>query len=439
MKKIILYFIILNFINLWAERIESNILDSKKDSNNIESALDSKVDSKADSNLDSKIDFTQHITQDSNKQDSTKKQKTFPYTPTIHNNNQNSKLKFIYGFDFGFFADNLEDSFAYTPTRTLFAASIFPEIGASFYNQNIRVGTFIIYNMGEKLLNRGDLNIGLSLFYDIQHSGFHGFFGIFSRKFWLINYPRFFYRDDFLFFNPVINGILLQKSSKNNNFKSEFMLDWYGGNLAKRIDEFMVQIAMQHDFLQHKNKDSKQNQNILFYGAQAQLFHTKNSNILNPNSTNLDVFLLDRFYYNLYFGADFTSLIPNFNKFSMWINALGGVDRKRFESSGPEAFAHKIGGELNFELNFKGFGIANSAYFGQGQYKYFDEYGESIYWGLPFYQARFYDRLEAYYEYKNAYLRARFSLIGHFADNTFAHQQMLNIYIDTQRLIETFR
>lgn len=340
---------------------------------------------------------------------------------------QDLPLRFIYSFDFNFFVDNLEDSEAYWATRTLFAASLAPEIGINFYNQNIRVGGYFIANMGEKFPNPKDNGMGLSLYYDTHYKNFHGYFGIFPRKYWIGDYPNLYYRQDFTFFNPVINGMLLQYQSQAQDFNAELTLDWYGGNIQKRIDEFLVSVFTQKDFFNKK----------LFIGGSALLYHTKNEEILNPGSTNLDVFLLDRFYYNVFIGSDLHSLMPFMDKAYLKFGALASVERKR-KHTGIDPFSHIPGAQLEIAAQYKGFGVLNTFYFGGSQYKYFNEYGESFYWGLPFYQANIYNRMEAYWQYQKDYITARFSLILHITDKAIANQQMLTISVDTQKLIDKF-
>lgn len=374
--------------------------------------------------------YTQSLPQDSNNDIITALPNNIP--------TKKKNIEFIYDFDYGFFADNLEDSQDYWATRTLFAQSLAPRVGISFFNQNILVGGYFIINMGEKYpinANSGIGGYGLSLHYDVAYNNFKAYFGIFSRKYWLGDYPKLYYRDDFMFFNPMTNGMLFQYAKANakgdSQFSAEFLIDWYGGNIQKRIDEFLVQAFLQQDFF---NK-------LLYFGGSLLLYHTKNPEILNPNSNVLDVFLLDRFYYNIYLGSNLISVMPYMDKANIKLGVLSSIERKRRESTGPDPFSHTPGAELSLEFQYKGFGIFNNFYIGDKHYRYFVEYGDGLYSGLPFYRANIYDRLEAYYEYKNDYLRARFSLIFHIThDNVtpkgnFAHQQMLSISLDTQRLL----
>lgn len=339
--------------------------------------------------------------------------------------NYSKDLHMIYDLDFVFYGDNTENSFPYWPTRTLLQASIFPEIGLHFYGQNLRIGGYYIMNMGEKI-PQFPQNVGLSLYYDTHYKNFSGYFGIFPRKYWIGSYPYLYYRKDFLMQNPMTNGMALQYKSDNKDLIAEFIFDWYGGNLEKRIDEFLASSFIQKSFLD----------DTLFVGGSFLLYHTKNDEILNPSSAVKDVWLLDRLYYDMFVGTELSKkFMPYMDSMRLSLSVLGSVERKRKYSSGLDPFSNHIGLEFGLNAKYKGFGIDNRLYYGQSQMQYFSEYGESLYWGLPFYQSRFYDRAEMYWEHKNSYLTTRFSFIFHFTDTQVANQQMLTIIIDTQELL----
>lgn len=334
-------------------------------------------------------------------------------------------LKFIYDFDFNFLLDNTEESQNIWPTRTLFAASLFPEIGINFYNQNLKIGGYFINNMGESYPTKS----ALTLSYDFTHDNIKGYFGIFSKKYWIGEYSNLFFRKDFLFYNPLTNGIMFQYTPKTIDLQAEFIFDWYGGNIQKRIDEFLTQGYVNKNFLDKK----------LFVGGSFLLYHFKNDEFLNLDGNNFDTYLLDRFYYQIFIGTNLASLAPQFEKLQIKFSNLSSMERKRRLSSGLDPFSNQIGWQLDTQLQYKGFGIDNAIYFGDKQFKYFNQYGENFYAGIPFYQSNLYDRSEIYYEYKNKYLTSRFSFIFHFTKEGFYHQQMLTLNLDTHKLLNTLQ
>ncbi|MCE3037679.1 hypothetical protein LW133_00080 [Helicobacter sp. faydin-H8] len=345
-------------------------------------------------------------------------------TPPLPTSPQDSlhlkNLKFIYGIDFDFLLDNTEESQKYWPTRTLFTGSIAPEIGISFKNQNLRVGGHFIQNLGEKYPAKNLLTFS----YDFTYKDIKAFFGIFHKKQWIGEYSQLFYRKDFLFYNPLINGVLFQYDSQKYDLQAEFIFDWYGGDITKRIDEFLTQGFLKKSFFNKK----------LFFGGSFLLYHFKNDEFLNLDGGNFDTYLLDRFYYELFIGSNLQSLTPSMDKLLFKFSNLSSLERKRRLSTGLDPFSNLLGWQFDFQAQYKGFGFENSLYFGKNQYKYFSTYGEDFYAGLPFYQSPLFDRAEIYYEYKNDYLTGRFSFILHFTQDALAYQQMLSLSLDTHKL-----
>lgn len=336
--------------------------------------------------------------------------------------------KLIYGFDFNFLLDNLEESQMYQwPTRTLFSAALHPEIGFNFYNQNLKIGAYAIVDMGHQNLLDNSLNqLNLTLSYDFSYKGWRGIFGIFPRTEWLGHYSYLFYRTDFLYYHPLSSGAMFQY--KSPSISAEIMADWTGGSLSKDIDEFDIQAFVEKRFFNR----------LLYFGASGLLYHSLNSDFLAKDGAMYegkpDTYLLDRLYYQIFLGTDLHSVVPILDKLQFEISNLSSLERKRTYSQGVENFENLQGFEFKTNIQMKGFGIDNRLYLGAPQYKYFSQYGQSVYAGLPFYQSPIYNRSEFYYEYKNDYITGRFSVIFHFTEKGVSNQEMLTIGLDTHKL-----
>lgn len=339
-----------------------------------------------------------------------------------------SAYDFKYDIGFKFYLDNLEDSFPYWDTRTLYGVSLAPEIGIQFDPyQSLMVGGYFIQNMGEQHF---PTKANLTLYYSAMNDKFAGYFGIFPRTHSIAHYPLSFFRNDFYFFDPNINGLMLQYKPKDyQNGYAELIFDWYGGNLAKRDDEFMVLGSSQFKFLH----------NYLMVGGNFLMYHFKNSDVLAQDGHHGDTFLLDRIYYNVYVGSDLKELMPFMDKAYVKFGTLSSLERKRRLSTGLDPFYNGLGWQVDLGVEYKGFGLENSYYFGKPQMKYFSQYGEDFYSGLPFYQSSRYDRADFYYEYKNDLLSARFSFIFHFLKDQVANQEMLTITLDTKKLFKKLK
>ena len=323
-----------------------------------------------------------------------------------------------YGIGFDFLLDNLEYSNAIWLTRTLYALRIAPEIGIGIGNKHsLMFGGFIVQNMGA---NRFPTKANITAYYAYNGANFGAYVGIFPRTKFIGTYPLSFFRQDFLFFSPNSNGLALQYRTdtyRGMRVSGEFVLDYFGGNLAKRYDEFFMLAEGKFEAL-----DS------LYLRANTLVYHFKNSEVLG------DAYLMDRILYNLTFGVDFKCFVSYLNTAEISISALGQLERKRYESGLGNLYAG-TGYEFSAKIAYKGFGIEESYYVGKPQMRYFAEYGEDFYSGLPFYQTDAFNRLKAYYEYKNDFLRVNIGVIFYAFDSTFALQQMLTLTLDTHKIL----
>ncbi len=293
------------------------------------------------------------------------------------------------------------------------------------------VGGFGIQNMGATSF---PTKANITAYYRYDGKYLKANLGIFPRTYWRGNYPLSFFRHDFLFLNPNSNGILLQYISSPNphaNGYVELVFDWFGGNLSKRFDEFFVLLGSGAKFWR----------NSLLLGGNFLLYHFKNDEVLGRDGALTsdgapDTYLMDKIYYNAYIGADFAPFAPFLDEASIKVGALGSIERKR-RLSGLGSFHNGSGGQVDVKIQYKGFGIEEGYYFGQPQMRYFNEYGEGFYDGLPFYQAGDFNRLNAYYEYKNKWLKLNVSFVFYTIKSQLAMQQMLTLSIDTHNIFQS--
>jgi len=411
------------FLNAQTLLQHNRELCKPKDSS-LESRADSSAESSPNFNIDSSLDSSSHSSLDSTAQ------------------KQPKDINFLYNLGFDFLLDNTESSLPYWNTRTLYALKLNGEIGLKIKQQHsINLFGTALQNMGERVATKAFL----APYYRYDGEHFKANLGIFPRKHWAITYPRSYFREDVLFFNPLTSGLLLQYvSSKESavNGAVEFIFDWFGGNLKKRDDEFFLLFGGKINFLK----------NYGFFGGNALVYHFKNANFLSldnarDSSGNLDkTRLLDVMYYNIFIGASLTPLLNGFNKADISFGALSSIERKR-KDSGIEPFYYGGGWEVNARLEWRGLGISEHFYFGKEQMRYFSNrntpnsleigYGEGFYNGLPLYQASHFHQINTYYEYKNNYLKANISLMFYILpNNQLALQQMLRFSIDTHNLFK---
>ncbi|WP_317372905.1 hypothetical protein [Helicobacter canis] len=343
-------------------------------------------------------------------------------------------LRAFIGFDS--YLDNLEGDNALWATRTLYALRLSPEIGLGINHKHaLMFGGFVLQNMGARTF---PTKANITAYYAYSNEGFGSLVGIFPRTKLKGHYPLSFFRPDFLFFQPNVNGLALNIYTKGAllALRGEFVFDWYGGNLSKRYDEFYALAHAEVDML-----------HFLYLRANGLVYHIKNEELLsadgskNPANPLLpNTQLLDKILYEVAFGVDFAKFVSveHLQKADIGIAALGSLERKR-QASGLGDFYVGSGGEIRASLQYKGFGIEESYYFGKPQMRYFGEYGESVYNGLPFYQASSLNRINAYYEYRNDFLRVNVGFMFYNFDRQFALSQMLTLTLDTQKVFKRFK
>lgn len=323
--------------------------------------------------------------------------------------------------------DNTEDcDWLWTP-RTISAVSLEPEIGLGIGESNaLWVGGYGIQNMGAKPIAKGAKG-GIYAYYAFSQSGFSALLGIAPRKKLILRYPRTFFRNDFEFMNPNINGTIFQyqfAQSTTIKGQGELVLNHFGGNLADATDMFYASLGGKITLF-----DS------LILGADTMLYHIQDTNLLRKNAENDDTFLFERVLYDASIAWDlrgFDKVSDIFEVANVGFALLGEAERKKAHS-GYGGFSNAIGYEISANLQYKGFGIEESHYFGKPQMRYFRDFGEDIYNGLPFYQTNF-NRINAYYAYKNDFAKISFNLIFYVIGKRLSTQQMLIFSFDSAKL-----
>lgn len=321
--------------------------------------------------------------------------------------------------------DNTEDCEWLWIPRTISAVSLEPEIGLGIGESHaLWVGGYGIQNMGAKPIAKGARG-GIYAYYAFSQSGFRALLGIAPRKKLILRYPRTFFRNDFEFMNPNINGVIFQYESPQNatiKGQSELVLNHFGGNLADATDMFYASFGGKITLF-----------NSLILGADAMMYHIQDTKLLQKNAANSEVTLFDNVLYDASIAWDlrgFDKVSDIFEVANIGIALLGEAERKR---GIKDEFRNNIGYEVSANLQYKGFGIEESYYFGKPQMRYFKEFGEDIYNGLPFYQTNF-NRINAYYAYKNDFATISFNLVFYVINKRLSTQQMLVFSFNSEKL-----
>lgn len=324
---------------------------------------------------------------------------------------------FTYHLGFDFFADNLEGCGAVIPTRTLIDVKLTPEIGVTFDDKHsVMIGASLIQDLGgEDLFGQSEL----TLYYKYNSEQFKGYAGAIPRRESFNNFPLSIFREEYIFMQSNIKGILLQYENKRRSGYAEFFLDWYGQNQDERIDEFILAANSEYDIY---NK-------YVYVGGSLMINHLKNEYKL------YDSYLFERAYYNLYLGGDFVSLFPKLNKARVSVGTNSSMEHKRILDE-ETSWSSNLGWQIDLDVNWKGLGLKNQFYFGASQLQYYDQYGDDIYWGSQFYQYGRYNMTEVYYDRSWKFLNFKGQFKLHATPEIFANQALLTISVNIDQMLK---
>lgn len=327
--------------------------------------------------------------------------------------------EFAYKVDFGVLFDNLEGSDPYDATRTLFTAKLVPEIGVQIGGKHrIMAGAVMLQNLGDdNFLTDADYIV----YYNFSDENFDVFAGSFSRANSIGTYPTSFFREDYLFTDNNIEGVMAQYVPNKKNGFVELYVDWYGQNQEIRTDEFLFVGSTEFSF----------HNNLIFFGANALVNHFKNSFFLE------DAELYERALYNVYLGTDLSYLMPKLDRFKISLGTNSSMEHKRFEApEDEEPWTNNLGWQFNVDVNWKGLGLKNEFYFGDSQLMYYEQYGNDMYWGNQFYQAKRYNLTELYYEKTWKCVSLKAGMKFHMTPGQVANQQVVTLKVNINQIVK---
>lgn len=212
------------------------------------------------------------------------------------------------------------------------------------------------------------------MYYKARGKRFTFYGGIFPRKNLLGRYGLNIFAPYYWFIDPNARGFLLQfqnhySPSKPYYGHAEFMLDWFGGNCyntckfgrnpyGNAMDRFQMNGSVAYNFF----KD------LLGIGGYFVLFHNEDKYLLNGADgmqfnekkaiDNNNIYLMDRLYFNAYIGTSLLDIAPFMEKLNASFGMVSESSRLR-QIHNNVPFMNSVGGQLDVEIQYKGFGIHN--------------------------------------------------------------------------------
>ena len=309
------------------------------------------------------------------------------------------------------FFDNTEFSgSAFQTPQTMSGIILAPEVGMGWDTlHRFGTGLSLIHEFGSlKAIDK----FYPTAYYCYNKEPWQFIMGAFPRVYALEKYPRMFFQDSISYYRPNINGIFLEVAKNHGYFN--IWLDWASRQTESTREAFFLGIS------------GRFNKGVLFaqhFGYMYHFYGVKNPVIEEALHDN--ILLLTSIGIDLSKKTGFTKLEAD----AGWVI---GLERARSDQTG---WIPQNGLLVETKIEFKGIGLFNSFYKGQGLFYYYKDHKNDLYWGDPIYQAKIYNRSDIYFRFfqtGKVNLDLIYSL--HFAENRIYHEQALKVILDLNNI-----
>lgn len=308
--------------------------------------------------------------------------------------------------DVGSVFDNREGDTKYTKAETFFFITLAPEVGLKITEQDRIAGGC---NWTQPLENKFG-KVKPTIYY--RHDGEKWKFsmGLFPRTQLREPLPGFLWCDSLNYFQKNVRGALIQYDKGTKGFFDAY-IDWRGLQSETTREAFNI---MFHGEVRPKNPH-------FLVGAHVLMNHFAKS-----KNASEDQHVVDNFLVNPYVGVDY-SRSTVLDSLVVKLGVLQTIERNRAQ----DKWDCPGGLWLDGTFEWKMLGAKNSLYLGRrGLLPIYGEFGSLLYQGEPFYQSKFYDRLDLYgHVYRNKFIDVQAQLNFNFAKGSFIFYQRLTLVI----------
>ena len=277
-----------------------------------------------------------------------------------------------------------------------------PQIGLSFEEKHLAfVGVDVLHEFGS--YNPID-NYDIIAYYRFNGKPFDFYMGAFPRKLVLNHYPRMFFQDSVNNYRPVMNGFFWEYRSKKDDYFNVW-LDWTGRQSFQTREAFFM------------GWSGRYNLGLFYCEHFIYMFHYASS--MNPSISEP---VNDNGLMLTSIGIDLAKIV-NFDKLEINAGWSLGLERDRGSNEGwqnPQGFVSEL------KVEYKGAGLFNTIYFGDGQQVRYNIHKNNLYWGDQAYRVAKYDRADFYYNFiKNNAVSVKLIYSLHFLEKKMFHEQSL--------------
>jgi hypothetical protein len=282
-----------------------------------------------------------------------------------------------------------------------------PQVGLSYQkNHRFFVGIDALHEFGsEKAIGYHNP----VAYYQFDGKPFVFYMGAFPRNPLLDKYPRMFFQDSVLNYRPLINGLFWEYRSKKDDYFNVW-LDWTGRQSEERRETFFMAWS------------GRYNQGIFYAQHFLYMFHfAGRMNPPVPEPVHDNGLILTSA------GIDLAAK-ANFEKLELNIGWSVGLDRNRKSGEGwkkPQGILSEL------KVEYRGVGLLNTLYTGDGQQSFYSRFQNQLYWGDAAYRASKYDRADFYVNFiKTGAATVKLIYTLHILENKMFHEQSLYATID---------
>ncbi|MCK9311686.1 MAG: hypothetical protein M0P26_05355 [Bacteroidales bacterium] len=309
------------------------------------------------------------------------------------------------------FFDNTEFGHSnYQMPQTMAGVHVAPEIGLSWDTiHHVFVGVDAMHEFGS---NKTIDYLNPIAYYEYDNTPFRFIMGAFPRKMVLDDYPRILFSDSINNYRPTMTGLCWEFYHKDSYFRA--WLDWTSRQTHVRHETFFMggsaRLTLRDFYVQ--------NFSYMFHYA----------GVIDPV---VDEALHDNGMFLTSLGVDLAKR-TGFDKLDASLGWAVGVEDGRGENTGW--LKHHA---LMFEtkIEYRGLGLENSYYRGDGQMAFYRDHGMDLYWGDRIYRASEYDRADFYIRFfQSDVVQTKLMYTLHFAENQLYNEQSLYVSFNLSNL-----
>jgi hypothetical protein len=317
----------------------------------------------------------------------------------------------VWKFNLNNFFDNTE--FGHSELQmpqTMAGVHFAPEIGLSWDSTHrVFVGLDVMHEYGS---NKAIDFYSPIAYYEFNSAPFRFYMGAFPRKLVLDNYPRIFFCDSINNYRPIMNGLCWEFSKKNSYIRA--WLDWTSRQTRERHETFFM------------GESARLNLGCFYAQHFGYMFHY--AGVIDP--TVFDA-LHDNGLYVTSLGVDLSKQ-TGFDKLEVNAGWAVGVEDGRGENTGWLKHNALLS---ETKIEYRGLGLENSYYKGDGQMSFYNDHGMNLYWGDRIYRAREYDRADMFVRFFfSDVVQTKLMYTLHFVENMMYHEQSLYVSFNLDNL-----